>query len=191
MKTVKVFFAALAIIMSISSCSKDDDSIQYIEADPQFPMKTLLESGAVELTGTKVNWVNTYELGYEFKTFKNGKITALGVRIPDNGEFRVTLWNSDTEEILVTQNVISTSGLISFEDIAPVQISSGTRYFISVNTNSYYIFSNDGNIIFPAETDDIIILSYGGIFGTAQALPTITSQTDYVGVVDVKFIPDN
>ncbi|MBC3758954.1 DUF4082 domain-containing protein [Hyunsoonleella sp. SJ7] len=191
MKTIKVFLTALVITISLSSCSKDDDGMPPVQADPQYPMKTLLENGIMDLKNTKVNWVNTYELGYEFKAFKNGKITALGVRIPDNGEFRVTLWNSDTEEILVTQNITSTSGLMSFEDIAHVQITSGTRYFIAVNTNSYYQFNDSGNIVFPAESDDIMVLAYKGSLGNAQVLPPNDIKTAYAGIVDIKFVPNN
>lgn len=191
MKSIKIILASLSVLVFFSSCSKTDDDVVIVEATPQYPMKTLIEEGAMALNGTKVNWVNTYELGYEFKAFKNGKVTALGVRLPDNGEFRVTLWNSNTEEVLATQNVMSTSGLISFEDITPVQISSGTRYFVSVNTNSYYSFTNSGNVIFPAESEDIIIMSYGGNFGTAQVLPPSNSTTAYLGMVDIKFVPNN
>tara|TARA_R110002049_G_scaffold87533_2_gene221937 strand:- start:28462 stop:29037 length:576 start_codon:yes stop_codon:yes gene_type:complete len=191
MKTIKTIIPFLSLILTLSSCSKNDDDVESIQATPQYPMKTLVESGHMEVKYTKVNWVNTYEMGYEFKSFKNGKITALGIRIPDEGDFRVTLWNADTDEILATIQVVSTSGLLSFEDINPIQIQSGVRYFVSVNTNSYYHFNDSGTILFPVEIGDFLITKYGANFGIAQVLPTQFSSVSYSGMVDVKFTPNN
>ncbi|MFD2725995.1 DUF4082 domain-containing protein [Hyunsoonleella rubra] len=191
MKPFKLFFIALVALTLFSSCSKNDDDTQPVEAEPQFPMKTLLEIGPMELTDTVTDLDSFIELGYEFKAFKNGKITALGVRIPNNGEFRVTLWNSVTEEILATQMVTSTSGLLSFEDIAPIHINSGTRYLVSVNTNSYYFFYDSGEIVFPAEADDFIITTCAYTYGADQNFPSVTVSDQYAGMVDIKFVPEN
>lgn len=191
MKTSRLIIPILFLILSLSSCSRNNDDIETIQLPPQYPMKTLMEEVHMEVKYTKVNWVNTYEMGYEFKSFKNGKITALGIRIPDGGDFRVTLWNADTEEILVTTQVVSTSGLLSFEEINPIQIQSGVRYHVSVNTNSYYQFSDSGNILFPIEIGDFLITKSGVNLGTIQSLPTQFSSVSHFGMVDVKFEPNN
>ena len=90
-------------LITFNSCSKDDNIDFEVEATPQYPLKTLIESGHMNVTYEKVDDL-VYELGYRFKTFKNGKITALGIRVPDNGIYRVTLWNIDAEEILITRH---------------------------------------------------------------------------------------
>jgi len=193
MKTQKLIWSILIVTLSYTSCSKDDDDNIIVESAPQYPMKTLIESGHMELKNTKQNAAIQFEAGYKFKSFKNGKITALGVRVPNNDEYRVTLWNFDTDEVLATVYINATSQLLSFEDITPVQISSGTNYVVSVNTNDYYVFNDSGNVIFPAEAEDILITEYRVRTGQNpdQILPHQSSTTSYVGMVDIKFVKNN
>ncbi len=191
MKTQKIILKLIIIVLSFSSCSKSDDHAEIIEATPEYPMKTLIEDGVMALKSTKIDFPVTFELGYEFKSFKNGKITALGVRVPDNDTYRVTLWNVDTEEILKTVDVISTSGLLSFEDIEPINIESGITYFVSINTNDYYVFNDDGNVMFPVESDNILVMGYAVKPGFNQFLPTQLIKTSYLGMVDIKFTANN
>tara|TARA_R110002050_G_scaffold300540_1_gene470404 strand:+ start:12695 stop:13273 length:579 start_codon:yes stop_codon:yes gene_type:complete len=192
MKIIKLIFVIIVIASTLSSCSKNDDSIT-IETAPQYPMKSLIESGYMELDLEKHTDLQI-EMGYKFKSFKNGKITALGVRIPNNGLYRVTLWNAETEDILITKNITSTSGLLSFEDIQPIEISSGVSYFISVNTLDHYIFSSSENAesnIFPIESGNILIEGYSTYLGENQILPSELIKTHYKGMVDFKFIAYN
>lgn len=192
MKVQKLVWGLIFIGIVLTGCSKNDEEI-IIEAEPQYPMKTLIESGHMELKNTMPNWINHFEVGYKFKTFKNGKITALGIRVPENDDFRVTLWDADTEEIILSKQITSTSGLLSFEDIEPVNIESGVTYFVSVNTNSYYTFNDGGNVIFPIESGDVLITEYGVRSGTNpdQIMPSQFSKTSYVGMVDIKFIKND
>lgn len=191
MKAQKIILGLLIIGICFSSCSKNDDEIEVIESIPEYPMKSLIETGHMQVNYEKTNGPITFEIGYKFKSFKNGTITALGIRVPNNGVYRVTLWHVETEEILATTNITSSSGLLSFEDIAPVIINSGTAYFVSVNTNDYYLFNDLGNDLFPVEIGNILISSYGSNYGTSQTMPTTFSETSYLGMVDVKFIAEN
>ncbi|OEK08491.1 hypothetical protein A8C32_03300 [Flavivirga aquatica] len=194
MKMQKLILGLIFLGILFISCSKNDDEISIIEEEelaPQYPMKSVIESGHMQVNYQKVDGASTFEIGYKFKSFKNGKITALGIRVPNNDVYRVTLWNVETETILTTANITSSSGLLSFKDIEPININSGITYFVSVNTNDYYQFTNSGNDLFPVESEDIIILAYGSNFGTSQTLPVMFSKVSYLGVVDVKFIPSN
>ncbi|GAA3641841.1 DUF4082 domain-containing protein [Flavivirga jejuensis] len=191
MKAQKIILGLLIIGSCFSSCSKNDDDVEIIESIPEYPMKSLIESGHMQVNYQKVDGPSTFEIGYKFKSFKNGTITALGIRVPNNGVYRVTLWHIETEEILVTTDITSSSGLLSFEDIAPVAINSGTAYFVSVNTNDYYQFTNSGNDLFPVEIGNMLISGYGSNFGTSQTLPATFSETSYLGMVDIKFTANN
>ncbi|SDX99383.1 protein of unknown function [Lutibacter oricola] len=195
MKTLKSILVLAVLISTIISCSKNDEEDELIlTVDPQYPLKELIFNGEVEQVYTYINKPFKLEVGYKFKTFKNGEITALGVRLPDNESYRVTLWNADTEEILATQQVLSSAGILSFENIEAVQITSGTNYFVSVNTSDYYSFKNaeSGEIdIFPIESGDVLITAYGNYVGVNQILPTTYSESSYLGMVDIKFIPNN
>ncbi|MDO5980519.1 DUF4082 domain-containing protein [Flavivirga spongiicola] len=193
MKAQKIILGLTIIALSLFNCSKNDDEIEIVEVEaiPQYPMKSLIESGHMQVNYQKVDGPSIFEIGYKFKSFKDGKITALGIRVPNNDIYRVTLWNVETETILATTMVTSSSGLLSFEAIEPITISSGTAYFVSVNTNDYYQFTNAGNDLFPVEMGDILISGYGSNYGTSQTLPDTFSETSYLGMVDIKFVPNN
>lgn len=66
----------VAMTMVFLSCSKNNDDNELMEIPSQYPMKELMEAGAMELKSTKVNGPNHFELGYRFKSFKDGEITA-------------------------------------------------------------------------------------------------------------------
>ncbi len=191
MKNLKCILLFSLLSLCFFNCSNDDNGNSVTTGDPHYPMKSFLESGAVQINQTQVNSTVTFELGYRFKSFKNGQITALGIRVPDNESYRVTLWNMDTEEILAIANIQATAELLSFEDIAPVSVESGVDYFVSLSTSDYYRFGDNGNTIFPTEQDDIIILGYGTYIGNTQMIPTQFSTTAYLGVVDIEFVPNN
>lgn len=187
MKTKYYYYLLFCFIISLS-CGNDD-----VETPPQpsqFPMKTLIENGILDLNST-VNSPNTFELGYLFKTFKNGKIKSVSIRIPSNDSYRVSLWNFDTKELLITQQIQSSNGLISTKEISPITINSSVNYFISVNTNDYYIFNKGGAVIFPTDIGDVLVKSYGSYLGTTQILPTTFSTTNYLGMVDFEFVPNS
>ncbi|MBP0902440.1 DUF4082 domain-containing protein [Mariniflexile gromovii] len=192
MKAQKLIKALLLLAIVLSSCSKKDDDI-ITEIPSQYPMKSLIESGYIGLQNTMVDWEFIKEVGYRFKTFKSGSITSLGIRIPNNGEYRVTLFNADTEEVLVTKYITSTSGLLSYEEIDPINIQSGVAYFVSVNTNNFYTFNDSGNTIFPVEIGDVLITNSGSSTGNNinQLMPSLGSNTYFIGMVDVKFKASN
>ncbi|CAM1345394.1 hypothetical protein [Tenacibaculum amylolyticum] len=181
----KLIFYTLLLFISLS-CSKDTPP----EQPPQFPMKSLIESGVLDLQST-INSPNTFEVGYLFKTFKSGRISSVSIRVPANGEYRVSLWNFDTQELLLTQQVQSSNGLISTQEISPITIESSVDYFVSVNTSNYYTFNKGGAVIFPSDIGDVLIKGYGSYLGTSQMLPATFSTTSYLGMVDIEFIPDN
>ncbi|CAL2102028.1 conserved protein of unknown function [Tenacibaculum sp. 190130A14a] len=178
----------LLFLFILLSCGKDDDTTP--EQASQYPMKALIENGILDLQST-VNSPNTFEVGYKFKTFKNGKIKSVSIRVPANGSYRVSLWNFETEELLLTQEVQSSNGLISTEEISPIAITSSVDYFVSVNTSDYYVFNKGGAAIFPSDIGDVLVKGYGSYLGTSQMLPTTFSTTSYLGMVDIEFVPND
>ena len=176
------------LLFTIFGCGSDKETITIQPS--QFPMKTLIENGILDQQSS-VNSPNTFEVGYQFKTFKNGKIVSVSIRVPANGAYRVSLWNFETQQLLNTQQVQSSNGLISTQEISPVQIESSVDYFVSVNTSDYYVFNKGGDPIFPSDIGDVLVKGYGTYLGTNQNLPTSFSTTSYLGMVDIEFVPDN
>lgn len=187
MKPKFIYYYFLFFLISFS-CSSDKEIIS--EQDSQFPMKALIESGVLDLQ-SNVNSPNTFEIGYKFKTFKSGNIKAVNIRIPANGNYRVSLWNFDTQDLLLTQQVQSSNGLISSENISPLPLEASVNYFISVNTSDYYVLNKGGNAIFPSDIGDVLVKGYGSYLGTSQVLPTTFSTTVYLGIVDFEFVPNS
>lgn len=195
MKTLKIIVAATALVSVLLSCSKnnnDDDELLIVE--PQYPFKELIYNGNLDEGYSYTNKPFNFEVGFQFKSFKSGQITGLGIRLPDNDEYRVTLWNAETKEILANQQIVSSSNIFVFEAINPVNIIAGVEYFVSVNTNDYYIVKNSqgGELdVFPIESGDILLTGYGSNMGVSQTFPSQIVQHSCLGMVDVKFIESN
>ncbi|AUC16852.1 hypothetical protein BTO06_17625 [Tenacibaculum sp. SZ-18] len=187
MKNLHLVFIFL-LLFTILGCSGDKETITIQPS--QFPMKTLIENGILDYQ-SGVNSPNTFEVGYQFKTFKNGDIVSVSIRVPANGAYRVSLWNFETQQLLHTEQVQSSNGLISTKEISPIPIESSVDYFVSLNTSNYYIFNKAGDPIFPSDIGDVLVKGYGTYLGTNQDLPTSFSTTSYLGMVDIEFVPDN
>lgn len=195
MKALKLILVTTTMVAVLLSCSKsNNDDDEFIVADPQYPFKELMYNGNLDEGYSYTDKPFNLEVGFQFKSFKAGRITELGIRLPDNDEYRVTLWNAETKEVLATQQIISSADIFIFEAINPVNIISGVAYFVSVNTNDYYIVKNSesGELpVFPIESGDILLTGYGSSFGTSQTFPESILQNSCLGMVDIKFIENN
>lgn len=194
MRTLKSIFAIVVFSIALISCSKNNSEEELTIVEPLYPLKELIYNGNLEEGYSYTNKPFYLEIGYQFRSFKNGQITALGLRLPDTQEYRVTLWNAETEEVLATIQINSSAGIFIYEDISPINITSGVEYFVSVNTNDYYIVKNSESgeqPVFPIESGDILLTGYGSSLGTSQTFPENISQQSCLGMVDVKFIENN
>ena len=53
MNCQKIILKLIIVLITLNSCSKNDDEVTVIDAIPQYPMKSLIESGYMQVTYEK------------------------------------------------------------------------------------------------------------------------------------------
>lgn len=124
-----LFILPIALFTIVISCKKNNITVQ---AKAETPMQTIINSNFLDSPIIYEN--GPYELGYRFKSTKNGFITKIGCYVPQNLPYRVSLWDSATQELLVSTTLsVTDSTKFTYKDIAPVNIEAGKKYVISIN----------------------------------------------------------
>jgi hypothetical protein len=169
--------------MFFSNCNNDDKETTI--AQEQDPLAGFIKSTGLDyIINPKYAPTNSFafrEIGYQFKTTKNGVIKAFTAKTPANQtSLRITLWNVETETILATETVSLIDGIDLRKDITPIPITKGVEYAISFNTEDYYRYfkENSANITFPIQVGDISITKAGFSGGSQQRLLN-TFPTDH------------
>lgn len=175
-----------------SSCNKDDDQTT------NFPKENFLEgyltsSGFFQSSLATIN-DQTYEMGLEFSSLLNGKITDLKVKIPaSNNELKITIW--DTESATALQTEIVNYTLPNTEqifDIVDLNIVKNKKYAITFNTNDFYYHQkfDESSTSYPIIVKNIKIEKYLLSFGSSQQYPETFITTVYTGDLSFNFQPN-
>lgn len=190
--TTKFLKVALvvALAFSLSNCSKDDDPAPVANPEVNPLADYLIATGFNQATTNQVNLTN-YEFGLSFIPQVNGRITALVAKIPDaNAALRMTIWNKTTATVLKTVTInYATAGVEVTTAIDPVNVTSGTEYFVTFNSNDWYDRrrTNSTNATYPLLVGDVSITSYSFASGSAQIMPDSPQLSYYAGDISFKF----
>ena len=198
-KILNVSVIILALMLT-TFCSKDKKNT-IIEN----PLKATIESENIvdtfyAIIGTGIN----YEFGNKFYASRDGRITKLGCKMPQNGSYRVSLWNFATTN-LITATTITTTDSTSFfyNNISPVSITTGNRYVISINNTDagiakrYYIYFKKPTIsdaIYPFTKGSITFEDFQTTVSISPTYPSTINpsyQTILAGVPDFQFEYDD
>lgn len=183
-----VLWISILVVVTIG-CNKSEISQVKIE----IPVQTLLNKKFLD--SIQVSNDTTYEIGYQFRSSKPGRITKIGCFVPQNLPYRVSLWDNATQDILVSTTVqVTDSTKFTYKDIAPIKIEANRSYIITVNnyifgtTKKYFVLykkpSNQFNL--PINIGTITILRNLYAFCNATTcFPTIQNGSFYLtGVPD-------
>lgn len=191
--TTKFLKVALvvALAFSLSNCSKSDDDPIVIPNPEVNPLAAYLTAtGFSEATTNQLNLTN-YEFGLSFIPVVNGRITALVTKIPDvNAALRMTIWNKTTATVLKTVTInYTTAGVEVTTAIDPVNVTAGTEYFVTFNSNDWYDRrrTNSTNATYPVLVGDVSITSYSFASGAGQVMPNSPQLSYYAGDISFKF----
>ena len=194
-KTMKTISLIMITLFTLS-CSKDDDPaptpVEPVLAPLQDPLPGYLTaSGFTQETTIVIDNPDTYELGYSFVPYVNGKITAIVVKLPDvKNNMRVTIWDKTTATVIRTERIdIATANTEVIKLIAPLDLVKEKEYLISMSSNDYYVrFKTDGSPgVYPFIIGDIEITSHSLNVGTAQTMPATLYPIGYAGDCSFKF----
>ena len=159
------------------------------------PISSFINGGTVPKQSDQIDNVTYYDFGFGFKSSKAGKITQVGIALPSNETYKVSVWDAVTKSLINQYNVTqSTPGIFVYKAITPVDITANRNYFISVLANDYSRYYNDPNVDFmPFVSGPLTIQYYSydyyATYPIAQNFPdTAGVITDYfAGPVDFVF----
>ncbi len=180
----------IPLIFLILSCGgKDTEPEQHTVTN--FLSK---EEGLSYIKGTDGPW----ELGFVFSPSRNGKLTQLGCKMPEAGYYRVTLWDFESKEILLQNNVNQNfNDSLKLENVVVQNLKAPQKYILSVNTFSsgrarqYFDFYKDGGGDFmPFKKGDIEILNTCFIPTAETIFPSWEARHRIYGIPEFTFIAD-
>ena len=192
-KNLFMLAAALGLMLTLTNCKKEkkpsNNSTPTVAE--QNPLSGYLSaSGFDEDTNAVVNG-GDFEFGLKFIPAVSGKMTAIIVKIPDvNTNVKVTIWDAATTDILRTELVqITSSGVDIMKTISPLNLTAGTEYMISMNSNDWYNYTKADNSFatYPVTSGDFSITGYGYSSGNEQLFPSTNSTSYYAGDLSFKF----
>lgn len=184
-KTILLF----AIIFSLFSCSKDDETttVTYQEENP---LIGYLTNGGINGAIIDVVDGTTSEVGNEFTPLVKGTIKAFVVSLPQsNANLRVTLWDATTKTVIRTEYVnVVTAATTTTKSIEPIELQKDKKYAITMNSDDWYYRdkSNGSLITYPITSGNIRFDSFGFTDTPGLIYPIYFSNDYYNG--DLSFI---
>ena len=166
------------------------------EPTPESPFFDFFKESLITID-TVEQAADSWEYGFGFTPLKSGKITQFGIKLPATGGFMVTLWDlsGPTPVVMLTKTVNSAAlHANGVADIPEIALTQGSKYGITVLSNSFYRISKPGNAAFnfPKTIGNIQIDGFREVVNNTSAatFPTMTNDTRVAPCVNVIFIAD-
>jgi len=171
-------------------CKKD------VQPTQESPFFDFFNDASISID-TVVQNADAWEYGFSFTPLKSGKITQFSTKIPATGNFTVTLWDlSGATPVIMLSKTVNSAVLdgVASTDIPEIALSKGTKYGITVLSNSFYRITKPGNATFdfPKTIGNIRIDGFREVVNNTSAatFPTMTNDTRVAPCVNVIFIAD-
>jgi len=178
----------LAGVLSLGMISCNDDAVREF-GDAQRPMTQFID----DLVLTNVVSDLEYSTGCMYEIHKEGRITQLCLKVPDDDTYSVVLWDLTDTTAIDGITVAVDSGVLTCQAITDVPVLAGSRIAVSITSNDFYIYEHqvNGIVIYPATYGDVTILAYGEfLLPMGIQFPDQFFMDDYyAGIVDFVFEP--
>lgn len=185
----KTIFACLlvTIIFTITSCDKTEStpSQNFLES---FLADSLYKKPSINSSGTSF-----FDFGLNFQTNKPGKITKVGVRCPNAGTYKATLWDATTKTIIFTKSIEQEQATTKkWVSVDPLVLEANKKYTFTLLSNNWYQYATKAAITFPYTKNNIVFLGYSWISTTTgvNKFPLNNDNSYYAGDVDFTFQPN-
>jgi hypothetical protein len=125
-----------SVILFAFGCKKDKEEKTATTITENVMESVVNKATVVDSIQTKKT--GPIEFGHQFFFSRDGKITALGCRLPTkNIPYTVNLWDFDNKVLLASATVTPTDSIsFSYSAITPVAVSANTKYLVSLNNFS-------------------------------------------------------
>lgn len=189
-----ILLSVLVLPLLMAAC-KDNNKTKPTEN----PISAIVKDTTVVKMGVRT--AGPWELGLAFSASVPGKISHLGVRMPDPGSYRVLLWDFNSRTLLRQKTVEQSGpGILTMANLEePLILQADKKYVISVNTQSmgvnkkyYWAARTDFGDMYPLQRGSILI--HTALF-SAVSTPTFptsepASKIEIFGLPEFTFVPD-
>ncbi len=172
-------------------CDKGKNAVE------ESPFYEFFEDAGIKID-TIAQAADTWEYGFAFTPLENGKITALGIKLPAVGSFEAILWDiSGSSPVALSTRIITTTAPhqdATLQIPSGVALSKGAKYGITVSSDNFYRVTKTGNekFAFPRTVGSIRIESFNEAVNNSNTatFPSTTNDTRVNPCVNVIFIAD-
>jgi len=178
-----------AIILSLFSCSKDDEATTPVTYQEENPIPTFLVNSGFNFSRSTISLSSpTFESGFSFIPKVKGKITAIVAKFHVvNPNLRVTIWDKATGNAIVTNYMnISSTNTEYKTPINEVVLQKDKEYVFSIKNEYFFSYRKQNSAIqtYPVTAGNIQIT--GSLYGDNNSMPNFSNSNSFVG--DYSFI---
>ncbi len=194
MKTIVCCGLLITALLSLGGCQKNENGASPAET----PIVSFMSSETSVTTGTRTS--GPWELGIVFSASVAGKITQVGSRMPDPGNYRVIIWDNDTKQILRQKTIAQTApNTLTIGDIESLPVAANKRLLISINSQADgvvkkygYAYKTGGAEFLPFTKGSILVYNACYRQTSTATFPDQTMNVKYelYGFPELTFIAD-
>ena len=192
--TTRISMVIISMLLLISACTKKSTPTPVPTPKPEITPIKKTESQAVYYYRYLNNgYATSYEHGITFSSNAKGKITKVGGKVPKAGNYRITVWDDSSKNIITTTYADLDSTSYKYVSITPIDLRANKRYVVSINIlkEAFEIRDNTGIDFMPFYADGITIHYYSDAKTSTQTFPDRSTYTFKIaGLVDFVFVED-
>lgn len=189
-KTIFLF----AIIFSLFSCSKSDDTPATVTYQEENPLSGFLTSTGFSQNATTYINTGAEAFGYSFIPKVKGKIKAILVKLPStDNNVVVKIWDKATGTAVYSTTInVATAGTEISTTIPDLELTKNHEYLISMGANYLYKHTraDQNEVSYPINSGNITITGFyrTGFAYSYDVLPeTNGGGYEFRGDVNFKF----
>ncbi len=194
MNTTKTICGLLLLgAASLSGCKKADDA-----KPAENTLTNFMSTEATVVSGVRTS--GPWELGVVFSSSVAGKITQVGSKMPEPGNYRIIIWDFDTKQVLRQKSVEQTApDKLTMDDMESLALTPNKKYVISINSQSAgtnkkygYAYKTGGGEFMPFTKGSILVYNacYENIATAGFPDATVNVKSEFYGYPEFTFIAD-
>lgn len=194
MKAIVFAGLLMAGILNLTSCQKNGETARPAES----PITSFITSETTITTSTRTS--GPWELGIVLSASTAGKITQVGSRMPDPGNYRIIIWDNDTKQILRQKTISQTApNTLTMGDIESLAVAANKKLLISINSQADgvskkygYAYKAGGAEFLPFTKGSILVYNACYRQTSTATFPDQTMNVKYelYGFPELTFIAD-
>jgi hypothetical protein len=199
MKTFKLSVILTMLTIALFSCKKPQDELLTDKIIGENLMRPTINAKIV-IDTVLITKQSPSEDGYKIFFDKDGQVTQLGCKFPQPGNYRVSFWDFDNQEMIGSATIsITEVGNFKYINIAPINVVANKRYMLSINNSqngvsvaNYMARKIDHAVFFPFTTGSVTFEQPFFKFSSSTVFPNVPAAKNMLNdLPDLTFVPGN